>query len=77
MRWFYCLLSVVFVLFQGCDYMKPHTDEDPIIYPAQGVAPVEELPAVDTPAVLSAPVQNSVFDPNNYSGSDIERINAA
>ena len=76
MRWFYCLLSVVFVLFQGCDFMKPHTDH-PIIYPAQGVAPVEELPAVDTPAVLSAPVQNSVFDPNNYSGSDIERINAA
>ena len=56
--------------------MKPHTDH-PITYPAQGVAPVEELPAVDTPAVLSAPVQNSVFDPNNYSGSDIERINAA
>ena len=43
----------------------------------QGVAPVEEIPAVETPAVLSAPVQNSVFDPNNYSGSDIERINAA
>ena len=55
MRWFYCLLSVVFVLFQGCDFMKPHTDH-PITYPAQGVAPVEELPAVDTPAVLSAPV---------------------
>ena len=73
MRWFCCLLSVVFVLFQGCDFMKPHTDH-PITYPAQGVAPVEELPAVDTP---QRAVQNSFFDPNDYSGSDIERINAA
>ena len=39
----------------------------------QGVAPIVEnvSPAVDAPA------QSSVFDPNNYSGSDIERINAA
>ena len=73
MRWFYCVLSVVFVLFQGCDFMKPHTDH-PITYPAQGVAMVEEMPETDTP---TAAVQQSVFDPNNYSGSDIERINAA
>ena len=35
---------------------------------------VEGLPAVDTP---QRAVQNSFFDPNDYSGSDIERINAA
>ena len=42
----------------------------------QGIAPIVEnvSPAVDAPATV---VQNSVFDPNNYSGSDIERINAA
>ena len=80
MRWFCCLLSLVFVLFQGCDYMKPHTD-DPITFPAQGIAMVEEIPpiAADVPATLEAPPQNQngTFDPNNYSGSDIERINAA
>ena len=80
MRWFYCLLSLVSVLFLGCDYMKPHTD-DPITFPAQGIAMVEEVPpiAADVPAAFGeAPqVQNGVFDPNNYSGSDIERINAA
>ena len=42
---------------------------------AQGVAPVEEIPAVET--APGPAVQSSVFDPNNYSGSDIERINAA
>ena len=42
----------------------------------QGVAPIVEnvSPAVDAPAPA---IQNSFFDPNNYSGSDIERINAA
>lgn len=61
------------MLFQGCDYMKPHTD-DPLTFHAQGAAMVE-----DVPAALGTPPQqqNGVFDPNNYSGSDIERINAA
>ena len=58
MGWFCCLLSVVFVLFQGCDHRKP------LISP----------PAADAP---QRAVQNSFFDPNNYSGSDTERINAA
>lgn len=73
MRRFCCLLSVVFVLFQGCNFMKPHTAH-PVTSPAQGAAPVEKHPAVDA---LQSAVQNSFFDPNNYSGSDIERINAA
>ena len=73
MRWFGCLVAIVFVLFQGCDMMEmSYTVSDA----PQGVAPIVEnvSPAVDTPAPT---IQNSVFDPNNYSGSDIERINAA
>jgi hypothetical protein len=73
MRWFCCLLSVVFVLFQGCDHTKPQTSP-PVTFPAQGVGPIGKLPADGAP---QRAIQNSFFDPNNYSGSDIERINAA
>ena len=65
MGWLCCLLSVVFVLFQGCDHRKPLTSP-PAAFP--------ELPAVNAP---QGGVQNCFFDPNNYSGSDTERINAA
>ena len=77
MRRFCSLLLVTVFLIQGCEYMQ-HTVTDE----AQGVAFVSEQPAVDTPAVPQRGVQgtpavNSVFDPNNYSGTDSERINAA
>ena len=77
MRRFCSLLLVTVFLIQGCEYMQ-HTVTDE----AQGVAFVSEQPAVDTPAVPQRGVQealapHSVFDPNNYSGTDSERINAA
>ena len=73
MRSVYWLLMSAMCILSGCDYMKPHTD-DPITYPVQGAAVVEEMPAVDVPPVTR---QDGVFDPNSYSGSDSERINAA
>ena len=67
MKFYISLLAIAAMLFQGCDMMEmSHTVSDA----PQGVAPIVEnvSPAVDAPAPA---IQNSFFDPNNYSGSDI------
>lgn len=73
MRCFTAILAVSICFFQGCRIMN-----DQSAVPESGavrmIAPIAETPAVDMPVQA---VQNGVFDPNNYSGSDIERINAA